>query len=50
MKQTSFCREKNGECAACLKDSVRIFVDYIYKMQRLEVSGAVRDIYMTLVV
>jgi hypothetical protein len=27
MKQTAFCREKNGECAACLKYSVRIFVD-----------------------
>jgi hypothetical protein len=27
MKQTAFWREKNGECAACLKYSVRIFVD-----------------------
>jgi hypothetical protein len=27
MKQTAFLREKNGECAACLKYSVRIFVD-----------------------
>jgi hypothetical protein len=26
-KQTAFLREKNGECAACLKYSVRIFVD-----------------------
>jgi hypothetical protein len=26
MKQTAFWREKNGECAACLKYSVRIFV------------------------
>jgi hypothetical protein len=25
MKQTAFGREKNGECAACLKYSVRIF-------------------------
>ena len=27
MKQTAFWREKNGECAACLKYSVRIFVE-----------------------
>jgi hypothetical protein len=27
MKQTAFLREKNGECAACLNYSVRIFVD-----------------------
>jgi hypothetical protein len=27
MKQTAFWREKNGACAACLKYSVRIFVD-----------------------
>jgi hypothetical protein len=27
MKQTAFWREKNGECAACLKYSVRIFID-----------------------
>jgi hypothetical protein len=44
MKQTAFWRGKNGECAACLKYSVRIFVEQIYKMQRLEVSGAVRPI------
>jgi len=25
--------EKNGECAACLKYSVLIFVEKIYKMQ-----------------
>jgi len=34
--------EKNGECAACLKYSVLIFVEkkiYIYKMQQLEGSG-----------
>jgi hypothetical protein len=34
--------EKNGECAACLKYSVLIFVEkkkYIYKMQHLEGSG-----------
>jgi hypothetical protein len=27
MKQTAFLKEKNGECAACLKYSVRVFVD-----------------------
>jgi len=27
--------EKNGECAACLKYSVLIFVEKIYKMQHL---------------
>jgi hypothetical protein len=27
MKQTAFWREKSGECATCLKYSVRIFVD-----------------------
>jgi hypothetical protein len=31
--------EKNGECAACLKYSVLIFVEKIYKMQHLEGSG-----------
>jgi hypothetical protein len=33
--------EKNGECAACLKYSVLVFVEkkYIYKMQHLEGSG-----------
>jgi hypothetical protein len=31
--------EKNGECAACLKYSVLIFVEKIYKMQHLEDSG-----------
>jgi len=30
---------KNGECAACLKFSVLIFVEKIYKMQHLEGSG-----------
>jgi len=39
---------KNGECAACLKYSVRIFVEKIYKMQRLEVSCAVRLLYRSL--
>jgi hypothetical protein len=32
--------EKNGECAACLKYSVLIFVKRIYKMQHLDGSGA----------
>jgi hypothetical protein len=31
--------EKNGECAACLKYSVLIFVEKKYKMQHLEGSG-----------
>jgi hypothetical protein len=34
--------EKNGECAACLKYSVLIFVEkniYIYKMKHQEGSG-----------
>jgi len=31
--------EKNGECAACLKYSVLIFVEKIYKMQHLEGNG-----------
>ena len=38
-------REKNGGCAACLKYSVSIFVEQIFKMQRLEVSCAVRRLY-----
>jgi hypothetical protein len=32
-------RKKNGECAACLKNSVRMFVEEMYKMGRLEGSG-----------
>jgi len=31
--------ERNGECAACLKYSVLIFVEKIYKMQHLEGSS-----------
>jgi len=31
--------EENGECAGCLKYSVFIFVEKIYKMQHLEGSG-----------
>jgi hypothetical protein len=30
---------KNRECAACLKNSVRVFVEKIYKMGCLEGSG-----------
>jgi hypothetical protein len=32
-------RETNGECAICLKNLVRIFVEKIYKMVFLEGSG-----------
>ena len=32
-------KEKNGECAACLKYSVLIFVERKYNMQHLEGSG-----------
>jgi hypothetical protein len=39
MKETAFCREKNGECPACLKNSVRIFVEKIFKMWCLEGSS-----------
>jgi len=31
--------EKNGECAACLKYSVIIFVEKVHKMQHLEDIG-----------
>jgi len=33
MKQTAFLREKKGEYIPCLKYSVPIFVESIYKMQ-----------------
>jgi len=36
--------EKKGEYIPCLKYSVLIFVEYIYKMELLEVSGAVRPL------
>ena len=39
-----FEEEKNGEYIPCLKYSVPIFVEQIYKMQRLEVSGTVRPL------
>jgi hypothetical protein len=31
--------KRTGDCAACLKNSVRIFVEKIYKMVCLEGSG-----------
>ena len=34
MKQTAFLRGKNGEYRACLKYSVPVFVEYMYKTQR----------------
>jgi len=43
-----FWREKNGEYITCLKYSVPIFDEEINKMQRLEVSGAVRPLYGSL--
>jgi len=36
--------KKNGEYTPCLKYSVPIFVEQIYKMQRLEVSNVVRQL------
>jgi len=39
MKKAAFRREKNGECAACLKNSVRIFIEKIHKMGCLEGRG-----------
>ena len=44
MKQTAFWRGKNGEYIPCLKYSLPIFVEEIYKIQRLEVSGTVRPL------
>jgi hypothetical protein len=35
----SLKRERNEECAACLKSSVRIFFEKIHKMGCLEGSG-----------
>ena len=48
MKKTAFWREKNGEYITCLKYSVPVFVEQIYKMKRLEVSGAVRPLEWSL--
>jgi len=44
MKQTAFWRGKNGEYVPCLKYSLPIFVEQIYKMQRLVVSSAVQPL------
>ena len=44
MKQSAFLRGRNGEYIPCLKYSVFVFVEYIYKMELLEVSGAVRPL------
>jgi hypothetical protein len=32
MKYTAFCGTKNGDCAACFKNSVSILVAYMYKL------------------
>jgi len=48
MNQTAFLRGKNGEYRECLKYSVPVFVEYVHKMQRLEVSGVVRLTYRSL--
>jgi hypothetical protein len=44
MKKLYFEEKKNGKYIPCLEYSVHIFVEQIYKMQRLEVSGAVRPL------
>jgi hypothetical protein len=38
-------KEKNGKCAACLKNSVRMFVEKIYKMGCFE-GSIVSVLYM----
>jgi hypothetical protein len=38
IKKRNF-EEKNGERAACLKYSILIFVEKLYKIQHLESSG-----------
>jgi hypothetical protein len=35
----TFLREENGVCVSCLKNSVRIFVEKIYKMDCFEGGG-----------
>jgi hypothetical protein len=37
--KNSILKRKNGECAACLKNLVCIFVEKIHKMGFLEGSG-----------
>ena len=44
MKKAAFWREKNEEYIPCLKYSLPVFIEYMYKMQRLEVSGAVKPL------
>jgi len=44
MKQAAFWWEKKGEYIPYLKYSVPKFVELIYKMEHLEVSGAVRPL------
>jgi hypothetical protein len=44
MKKFLFEEKKHGEYISCLKYSEAIFVEYIYKMQRSEVSDAVRPL------
>jgi len=39
-----FEEKKNGEYKPCLKYSVPVFVEKIYKMHRLEVRGAVQPL------
>jgi hypothetical protein len=39
LRNKQYFEEKNGECVACLKYSILIFVEKIYKMQHLEGSG-----------
>jgi hypothetical protein len=39
LNKRHFEDKKNGECAACLKNSVRKFVEKIYKMGCFEGSG-----------
>jgi hypothetical protein len=43
-----FEQKKNGVCAACLKYSVRVFVEQIFKMHCLDVSCTVRPIDLSL--
>ena len=43
-----FEEEKTESYIPCLKYSVPIFVEWIYKMQHLEVSGAVRPLESSL--
>jgi len=44
MKQTAFWRGKNGEYIQCLKYSVPIFVELMYKMQLWRLAVSVRQL------